>query len=107
MVSTSNHTKCVSLDNQRYMTQHTLINLYPKEYSPELHYYLLVVNLDRYAGSCNTIDHPSGRVCVPNEREDLNLDVFNMITGINELRTLTKHISSKCEFKFDSNVTRM
>ena len=41
-------------------------------------------------------------MCVPNETEDLNLHVFNMITGINESRTLTKHISRKCECKFDS-----
>ena len=34
--------------------------------------------------------------------EDLNLNIFNMITGINELKTLTKHISYNCEYKFDS-----
>ena len=38
IVSTSNHTKCVSLTNQKCMIQPTLINLYPNEYSQELHY---------------------------------------------------------------------
>ena len=33
-------------------------------------------------------------------KQDLNLSVF-MITGINELKTLTKHISCKCKCKFD------
>ena len=33
--------------------------------------------------------------------EDLNLSVFNTITGINESKTLTKHISCKCKCKFD------
>ena len=28
--------------------------------------------------------------CVPNKTEDLNLSFFNLITGINELKTLTK-----------------
>ena len=32
----------------------------------------------------------------------LNLHVFNMITEIKELRTLTKHISCKCECEFDA-----
>ena len=41
------------------------------------------------------------KVCVPNKREDLNLTVFNMITGKNELKTLTKYISCKCKYKFD------
>ena len=34
-------------------------------------------------------------------KQDLNLNVFNMITGINELETLTKHVSCECKFKFD------
>ena len=33
------------------------------------------------------------KVCVPKKTEDLNLSVFNIITGINESKTLTKHIS--------------
>ena len=48
LVHGSTHTKCVSLSNQKCMTQPTLINLHPNEYSQGLHYYLLVVKLDRY-----------------------------------------------------------
>ena len=33
----------------------------------------------------------------PNATQDLNLSMFNMITGMNESKTLTKHISF--EFK--------
>ena len=36
-----------------------------------------------------------------NKTEDLNLRMFNMITGINESKILTKHISCKCKCKFD------
>ena len=32
--------------------------------------------------------------------EDVNLSIFNMIPGINELKTLTMHISRKCKCKF-------
>ena len=35
----------------------------------------------------------SYKVCVPNKTEDLNLSVCNIITGINESKTLTKHVS--------------
>ena len=35
------------------------------------------------------------------QAEDLNLSVFNMITGINESKTLTRHISCECKCKFD------
>ena len=43
----------------------------------------------------------SNKVCIPNKTEDLNLSVFNMITGINESKTLTKHISCECKCKLD------
>ena len=47
IVSASNHTKCVLLNNEKCMTQATLINLPANEYSQELHYYALAVNLGR------------------------------------------------------------
>ena len=61
------------------MTQLTFINLHPSEYSQEFHYY----PLDRCVGSCGTLNDLSNKVCVPNKTEDLNLSVFNIITGIN------------------------
>ena len=51
IVSASNQTKCMSLSNQKCMTQPTFINLHPNEYSQELHYSPFEVNLDRYVGS--------------------------------------------------------
>ena len=35
IISASNHTKCMSMSNQKYITQPTLINLHPNEYSKE------------------------------------------------------------------------
>ena len=36
-----------------------------------------------------------------NKTEDLNLSMFNMITGINQSKTLTNHISCQCKCRFD------
>ena len=83
------------------MIEHTLINLHPHEYSHKFHYYPFAVKLDRFAGSCNTLNDLSNKVCVLNKTEDLNLSVFNVITGINESKTLTKHISSECKCRLD------
>ena len=92
LVNGSNHTKCVSLSNQKCMIQPTLINLHPNEYSQDFHYYPFSVKLQRRAVVCNNINDLSNKLCVPDKTEDLNLSVFNMITGINESKTLTKHI---------------
>ena len=38
LVHGSNHTKCVSLSNQKFEIQATLINLHLNEYSQKFHY---------------------------------------------------------------------
>ena len=101
IVKASNHTKCVSLNNQKSKIQLNLINLHPNEYSQEFHYYPFSVKLNRCVGSCNTLNDLSNNVCVPNKKEDLKLSLFNMFTGINESKTLAKHISCECKCKFD------
>ena len=74
------------------MTQPTLTNLHPNKYSQEFYYYLFAVKLDICVGSCNTLKDLSDKVCVPNKTKDLNLSIFNMITRINESKTLTKQL---------------
>ena len=56
--------------------------------------------LDRCLGSCNTLNDLLHKVCVPNKTEDLNLSVFNILTEINESKTLIKHILCECKCKF-------
>ena len=101
IANASNHTKCVSLNNQKCMTQPTLIDLHPNEYSQGFYYYLFAVILAKFSGICNTFNDLSDKVCVPNKTEDLNPSVFSMITGKNESKKLTKHISCKCKCKFN------
>ena len=50
------------------MTQPTLINLHLNGYRQKFHYYLFPVKLDRFVGSCNTLNDLSNKVCVPNKR---------------------------------------
>ena len=68
LVNGSNHTICVSLSNQKCMMQPTLINLHHEEYSQEFHFYQFAVKLDRYVGSCSSLNDFSNKICVPNKR---------------------------------------
>ena len=70
-------------------------------YSQEIQYYPFAVKLDKRVGSCNTLHDLSEEVCVPNKSEDLNIHIFHMIAGTNELEILTKDISYECKCKFD------
>ena len=99
IVNGSNHAKCLSLNNRQCMTQLTLINLHPNEYTQGLHYYPFAFDLNRFVGSCKTLNELSNKVCFPNRTEDLNLSIFIMITWIKESETLTEHVSCKCKCK--------
>ena len=55
-VKASSHTKCESLNNQQCMTQTTLINFYPNEYTQGLCYYPFAVNLERCVASFNALN---------------------------------------------------
>ena len=59
-----------------------------------LRYYGFEINWQRCTGSCNTLSDLSTRVCVLDKSEDLDLNVFNFITGINKSKMLAKHHES-------------
>ena len=62
-------------------------------YTQKLRYYPSTVNLHGCVRNCNTLNKLSNRVCVPNKTEDFNPSIFNIVTRINEFKTLAKHIS--------------
>ena len=82
LVNASNHTKCVFVTDQKYTLQPTSINVHPNEYTKGLRYYPFEVNLGRVS-EVNTFTDLSIKVCVLNKTEDLNLNMLNMIVGIN------------------------
>ena len=94
IINASNHPKYVSLSNQE-------CDLDSNEYSHEFHYCLFTVKLKKCVKSCNTLNDLSNKVSAPNKTEDLNLNVFNMNPGINESKTLAKHLSFEYKCKFD------
>ena len=60
-----------------------------------------MISLHKYNESCNAVDDLSAKIYVPNKTKDVNLKAFNLITGINEAKTLVKHISCDCRCKFN------
>ena len=54
-------------------------------------HYPFSVSANKYSGSCNTIVDQYARVCVPHKVNNINVEVFNLISGINETRILVQH----------------
>ena len=89
IVNASNHTKCVSLSNQKCLIQTALINLYPNEYFQGLFFYPFAVNLDRGVRGCNTLN-----------------DLSNKVYGSNKRRFKSKHFQDNCGNKWVKNVDK-
>ena len=60
-----------------------------------------MVSLDTCNVSCNSLADLSSRIYVSNKAEDVNVSIFNIITKINESKTLTKYVLFDCKRKFD------
>ena len=69
----------------------------------EFNYYQFMISLHKFNGNCNAVDDLYTKMSVLSETEGIiNIKVFNMITKINEAKTLVKHISCDCKCKFNS-----
>ena len=82
----SGHKKSISLNNEPCLAWPIFIDLN----SNELHYYRFMVSLYRCNNSYTTLDDLSSRSWW-----------FNMISRINESKTLPRHISYNSKCKFD------
>ena len=54
----------------------------------KLVFFLFTVSVNKCGGSCNTFDDSYARVCVPNEVKNMNAKVFNLNSGVNEIKHL-------------------
>ena len=79
-------------------SQPVIIDLHPVEFNHNL----FMVSPDKWNGSCNTVDDLSAKTCISNRTKDANVKVFNMITGVNEAKSLINHISCDRKRKVDS-----
>ena len=67
--------KCIPLSSQPCLVRVTVIDLN----LDQVHYCQFVISMSRCDGSCNTLDDPFGRICLPNKVEEVKLKVFNIM----------------------------
>ena len=49
-------------------------------------FYPYSITTNKCKGSCNTIDNPYAKLCVPNIIKNINVKVFNLVSRTNETR---------------------
>ena len=49
------------------------------------------IKTSKCSGSCNNIDNPCAKLCIPDFVKNLNVKFFNLVSGINETRRTKWH----------------
>ena len=62
------------------------------------------IKTSKCSGSCNNINNPLAKLCVPDVVKNLNVKVFNLVSGTNEKRRIEWHETCKCKRRFNTSV---
>ena len=62
------------------------------------------VLVNKCSGSCNTLENPMSKICVPKIVKNVNMEVYNFLMRLNETRNVLWHESCKCVCKLSSSV---
>ena len=74
--------KCVSMTNQECKVRPQIVNVN----SDEPVFYPFSIKTSKCSGSCNNINDPYAKMCVPDVVKNLNVKVFNLMSTTNETR---------------------
>ena len=59
-------------------------------------FYPYNVLVNKCSGSCDTLDNPMSKICVPKIIKNVNMKVYNFLMRLNEIRNVLWHESCKC-----------
>ena len=94
--------ECVSVVNQKCMPRPKILDV--NEGVDEALFYPYNVLVNKCSGSCNTLDNPMVKLCIPNVIKRVNMQVYKFLMRLNETRNLLWHESFKCVCKLNSSV---
>ena len=81
--------ECLSVINQKCM-------LDVNEGVGEALFYPYNVLVNKCSGSCDMLDDPMAKLCIPNIIKSVNMKVYNFLMRLNETRNVLWHESCKC-----------
>ena len=97
-----NTLECLSLINREYMPRPKILNV--NEGIGEALFYPHNVLVNNCSGSCDTLDNPMSKICVPKIVKNINIKVYNFLMKLNETRNVLWHENCKCVCKLNSTV---
>ena len=94
--------ECVSVVNQKCMSRPKILKV--NEGNGDALFYPYNVLVNKCGGSCDTLDNPMSKICVPKIIKNVNMKVYNFLMRLNETRNVLWHESCKCVCKLNSSV---
>ena len=90
------------MNNQECKVRPEIINVN----SDEPVFYPFSIKTSKCSGSCNNINDPYAKMCVPDVVKNLNVKVFNLMSRTNkqETRHMKWHETCKCKCRPDASV---
>ena len=91
---------CISRNNQKCKVRPEIVNVN----NDDPVFYIFSIKTSKCSGSCNNINDPYAKICVPDVVKNLNLKVFNLMSRTNETRQIKWHETGKCKLRLDVSV---
>ena len=96
-LSSANSLECVSINNQECKVRPEIVNVNSKE--PV--FFPFSIKTSKCSGSCNNINDPYAKLCVPDVVKNLIVKVFNLMSRTSETRHIEWHETYKCKCRLD------
>ena len=97
-----NTLECLSLINRECVPRPKILNV--NEGIGEALFYPYNVLVNKCRRSCDTLDNPMSKICVPKIIKNVNMKVYNFLMRLNETRNVLWHESCKCVCRLNSSV---
>ena len=74
----------ISMNNQEYKVRPQIVNVN----GDDPVFFSFSIKASKCSGSCNNINNPWAKLCVPDVLENVNVKVFNLMSWTNETRRI-------------------
>ena len=95
-----NALKCVPMNNQYCKMRSEIICINSNEPT----FYLYSTEVNKCSDSCNNINDPYSKLCVPDVIKNINVKVFNLMSRTNETKHIKWHETCKFKCRLDTSV---
>ena len=90
----------ISMNNQKWKLRPQIVNVN----GDDPVFFPYSIKTSKCSGTCNNINNPCSKLCVLGVVKNLNIKVFNLVSGTNETISIEWHETCKWKWRFNISV---